>query len=143
MYSSELPADLTVPLAKELLSATQANPKLSDLSSICRSFIDAHDLKLRKFSTCDKLSFDVFIQPIMPSGLMQLVDEILSGMERGKKLVESTDMTNPAKVLYAGKQIAREAVSSKSPYVQHRKYPPCKHPSLCKCPYLCKRPPPL
>lgn len=46
------------------------------------------------------------------SGLMQLVDDVLSGMEQGKRLVEATDMTNPAKVSYAVKQIAKEAASS-------------------------------
>lgn len=48
VYTSQLPEDLTVPLANELLSATAVNPKLSALTDACKYFVHAHDLKLRE-----------------------------------------------------------------------------------------------
>ena len=44
-----------------------------------------------------------------PPGLLQLIDDIQSSIELGKKLIESTEVTNPVKVTYAIKQLAKEA----------------------------------
>jgi hypothetical protein len=43
------------------------------------------------------------------AGLLQLIDDIQSSIERGKKLIENTEVTNPVKVTYAIKQLAKEA----------------------------------
>ena len=47
----------------------------------------------------------------LSSGLLQLIDDIQSSIERGKKLIESTEVTNPVKVTYAIKQLAKEAAA--------------------------------
>ena len=46
--------------------------------------------------------------PLLPTGLLQLIDDIQSSIELGKKLIESTEVTNPVKVTYAIKQLAKE-----------------------------------
>ena len=47
----------------------------------------------------------------LPAGLLQLIDDIQTSIERGKKLIESTEVTNPVKVTYAIKQLAKEAAA--------------------------------
>ena len=49
----------------------------------------------------------------LPTGLLQLIDDIQSSIEQGKKLIESTEVTNPVKVTYAIKQLAKEAAVGK------------------------------
>lgn len=47
------------------------------------------------------------------AGLLQLIDDIQSSIELGKKMVINTEVTNPAKVTYAIKQLAKEAALGK------------------------------
>ena len=42
-------------------------------------------------------------------GLLQLIDDVQGSIELGKRLVENTEVTNPVKVTYAIKQLAKEA----------------------------------
>ena len=43
------------------------------------------------------------------AGLQELVDGILLAFQAGRQIVEATEMTDPAKVAYAVKQLSREA----------------------------------
>ena len=45
-------------------------------------------------------------------GLVQLVDDLHSGLEEGKKTVDAMDMTNPVKLPYTVKQLVRVAAIS-------------------------------
>ena len=47
------------------------------------------------------------------SGLIQLVDDLQACLEVLRKIAESTEMSNPVKVAYAIKQMAKEAAVGK------------------------------
>ena len=47
-------------------------------------------------------------------GLIQLVDDVQKGLEEAKKIVDATEMTDPVKVTYAVKQLAREGAVGES-----------------------------
>ena len=42
-------------------------------------------------------------------GLQDLVDGVMQALQAGRQIVEATEMTDPAKVAYTIKQLAREA----------------------------------
>ena len=46
-------------------------------------------------------------------GLIQLVDDLQTCLEVVRKIVEATEVSNPVKVAYAVKQVAREAAVGK------------------------------
>lgn len=65
------------------------------------------------------IAWFVFIQlfrqtPLPPLiGLIQLVDDLQTCLEVVRKIVEATEVSNPVKVAYAVKQVAREAAVGK------------------------------
>jgi len=44
---------------------------------------------------------------------MNLVDELQVLLQQGKQMVDNTEVTNPAKITYTLKQLAKEAVAGK------------------------------
>lgn len=59
---------------------------------------------LFKLTTLQSILMHVF-----PPGLIQLVDDIQAMLEQAKKVIANTEMTNPVKVTYTIKQLAKEA----------------------------------
>ena len=45
------------------------------------------------------------------SGLMNLVDELQALLQHAKQMVDNTEVSNPAKITYTLKQLAKEAVA--------------------------------
>ena len=45
------------------------------------------------------------------AGLLGLVDDLQASLELAKRIVENTEMSNPIKVTYAVKQLAKEAAT--------------------------------
>ena len=124
---------MTVALAKELYAVASGNPKLAILSQLCKTFLDKHNLKLREYPAIPTRDYYHLQSPLFiawgdkpgkdcygyrvglvtaPLGLVQLVDDIQSGLEMGRKIVDTADMTNPVKVTYSVKQMAKEAAVS-------------------------------
>lgn len=46
-------------------------------------------------------------------GLMNLVDDLQALLEHAKRMIDNTEVSNPAKITYTIKQLAKEAVAGK------------------------------